>query len=70
MSKKHVFKTPNSEYVNGNMLSNSVRAEIKANAILNKLSLIVKLESLRKGRQLTDSEIFNIVVPSSHKRYV
>ena len=63
MSKKHVFKTPNSEYVNGNRLSNSVRAEIKANAILNKLSLIVKLESLRKGRQLTDSEIFNIVVP-------
>lgn len=63
MSKKHVFKTLNSEYVNGNRLSNSVRAEIKANAILNKLSLIVKLESLRKGRQLTESEIFNIVVP-------
>lgn len=62
MSKKHVFKTPNSEYVNGTRLSNSVQAEIKANAILNKLSLIVKLESLRKGRQLTDSEIFNIVV--------
>lgn len=70
MSKKHVFKTPNSEYVNGNRLSNSVRAEIKANAILTKLSLIVKLESLRKGRQLTDNEIFNIVVPSSNRRHV
>lgn len=46
MSKKHVFKTPNSEYVNGNRLSNSVRAEIKANEIINKLRLLVKLESL------------------------
>ena len=63
MTKKHVFKTPNSEYVNGNRSSNSVRAEIKANAILNKLYMMVKLESLRKGRQLTESEIFNIVVP-------
>lgn len=62
MSKKHVFKTPNSEYVNGNRLSNSVQAEIKATAILNKLYMMVKLESLRKGRQLTDSELFNIVV--------
>lgn len=63
MAKKHAFKTPNSEYVNGNRLSNSVRAEIKANETINKLRLIVRLESLRKGRQLTDSEIFNIVVP-------
>lgn len=62
MAKKHVFKTPNSEYVNGNRLSNSVQAEIKANAILNKLYMMVKLETLMKGRHLTDSELFNIVV--------
>lgn len=62
MSKKHVFKTPNSEYVNGNRLSNSVRSEIKANEILNKLAVIVRLEHLRKGRTLTDNEVFNIVM--------
>lgn len=62
MAKKHVFKTPNSEYVNGNRLSNSVQAEIKATAILNKLYMMVKLETLRKGRPLSDSELFNIVV--------
>lgn len=48
MSKKHIFKTPNSEYVNGNRLSNSVRAEIKANETINKLRLIIRLESLMR----------------------
>lgn len=62
MVKKHAFKTPNSEYVNGNRLSNSVRSEIKANEILNKLAVIVRLEHLRKGRTLTDNEVFNIVM--------
>lgn len=62
MSKKHVFKTPNSEYVNGTRVSNSVRSEIKANEILNKLAVIVRLEHLRKGRTLTDNEVFNIVM--------